>query len=87
MNVQKINPNTKNSAKRIAGYGACGVGLAAINALGSGIKPKDIFQYKDLSKAQKNIIKTSALGGVIVAALLAIQGKMAANKTAQKEEK
>lgn len=80
MSISKVDSQTRTNCKIIASSLIMGSCMGAINMLANQVTPKDVFQYKNLSVAKKNIVKYSGLGGLAMAVLLALYSKMVLNK-------
>lgn len=83
MNISKVDSNTKINCKIAASSLITGGCISAINMVANQVTPKDVFQYKNLSAGKKNIIKYSGLGGIAIAALLALYSKVNLNKNSK----
>lgn len=83
MNISKVDSNIKTNCKIAAGSLITGGCISALSMVVGNVEPKDVFQYKNLSAAKKNVVKYSGLGGLAIAAILALYSKINMDKSSK----
>lgn len=84
MNVSKIDSDKKLNCKIAASSLLTGGCIGAISMTLGNVKPKDIFQYGNLSKQQKNVAKISGIGALLITVLTALNLKTMNNNKKDK---
>lgn len=83
MAISKIDSNTKTNCKIGTVSLATGALVGAASMVVGRVTPKDVFQYKNLSKQQQKVAKVSGISAILIAVLTALNLKMI-NKNNQK---
>ncbi len=76
MSISKVEPSTKKTIAITASAIAYGAVCSVPKLIDNNISVKDVFQYSNLSNAQKKIVRTSGIMGLIGAGLFGLAIKV-----------
>lgn len=80
----RINSNIKTNCRIATGSILTGGCIGMMSMLTGNVTPKDVFIYKNLSNQQKNVVKVSGFGALLVTILTALNFKVLNNKNKSK---